>query len=125
VPLSLEDEITTNHECFSKRIARREISAWRQLSSNVRTPLLDDLAEMFINRRMRTIRHGREALALDQLKHQEQTDSLATCTMWSSNGACTAPMTRTPCIAFARLHSGTETCIPCRVSCGRGGAMRR
>lgn len=36
----------------------------------------DDLAEMFIKRLMRTHRHGREALALDRLNHQERTDSL-------------------------------------------------
>jgi hypothetical protein len=33
--------------------------------------VLDDLTEMFIKRLMRTHRHGREALALDRLKHQE------------------------------------------------------
>jgi hypothetical protein len=38
--------------------------------------VLDDLAEMFIKRLMRTHRHAREALALDRLKHQERTDSL-------------------------------------------------
>ncbi len=38
--------------------------------------VLDDLAEMFIKRMMRTHRHGREALALDRLKHQERTDGL-------------------------------------------------
>jgi TnpA family transposase len=37
---------------------------------------LDDLAEMFIKRMMRIHRHGREALALDRLKHQERTDGL-------------------------------------------------
>jgi TnpA family transposase len=37
---------------------------------------LDDLAEMFIKRLMRIHRHGREALALDRLKHQERTDTL-------------------------------------------------
>jgi hypothetical protein len=35
-----------------------------------------DLAEMFIERMLRIHRHGREALALDPLKHQEQTDGL-------------------------------------------------
>lgn len=40
------------------------------------TRVLDDLAEMFIKRMMRTHRHGREALALDRLKHQERTDGL-------------------------------------------------
>jgi len=38
--------------------------------------VLDDLAEMFIKRMMRTHRHGREALAMDRLKHQERTDGL-------------------------------------------------
>jgi hypothetical protein len=38
--------------------------------------VFDDLAEMFIKRMMRTHRHGREALALDRLKHQERTDGL-------------------------------------------------
>jgi hypothetical protein len=38
--------------------------------------VLDDLAEMFIKRLMRTHRHGREALAMDRLKHQERTDGL-------------------------------------------------
>jgi TnpA family transposase len=38
--------------------------------------LLDDLAEMFLKRLMRIHRHGREALALDRLKHQERTDGL-------------------------------------------------
>jgi TnpA family transposase len=38
--------------------------------------VLDDLAEMFIKRMMRTHRHGREALALDRLKHQGRTDGL-------------------------------------------------
>ena len=38
--------------------------------------VLDDLAEMFIKRMMRIHRHGREALALDRLKHQERTDGL-------------------------------------------------
>ncbi len=38
--------------------------------------VLDDLAEMFIKRLMRSHRHGREALALDRLKHQERTDGL-------------------------------------------------
>jgi hypothetical protein len=33
--------------------------------------VLDDLAEMFIKRMLRIHRHGREALALDRLKHQE------------------------------------------------------
>ncbi|MDQ2832420.1 MAG: hypothetical protein M3Y50_01515 [Acidobacteriota bacterium] len=38
--------------------------------------VLDDLAEMFIKRMMRTHRHGREAHAMDRLKHQERTDGL-------------------------------------------------
>ena len=38
--------------------------------------VLDDLAEMFIKRMLRIHRHGREALALDRLKHQERTDGL-------------------------------------------------
>jgi TnpA family transposase len=38
--------------------------------------VLDDLAEMFIKRMMRTHRHGREALAMDRLRHQERTDGL-------------------------------------------------
>jgi hypothetical protein len=38
--------------------------------------VLDDLAEMFIKRMMRTHRNGREALAMDRLKHQERTDGL-------------------------------------------------
>jgi TnpA family transposase len=38
--------------------------------------VLDDLTEMFIKRLMRIHRHGREALALDRLKHQERTDGL-------------------------------------------------
>jgi TnpA family transposase len=38
--------------------------------------VLDDLAEMFIKRLMRVHRHGREALAMDRLKHQERTDGL-------------------------------------------------
>jgi len=38
--------------------------------------VLDDLAEMFIKRLMRIHRRGREALALDRLKHQERTDGL-------------------------------------------------
>jgi TnpA family transposase len=38
--------------------------------------VLDELAEMFIKRMMRTHRHGREALAMDRLKHQERTDGL-------------------------------------------------
>lgn len=37
---------------------------------------LDDLAEMFIKRIMRTRRHAREAHALNRLKHQERTDGL-------------------------------------------------
>ena len=38
--------------------------------------VLDDLTEMFIKRMMRIHRLGREALALDRLKHQERTDRL-------------------------------------------------
>jgi hypothetical protein len=38
--------------------------------------VLDDLAEMFVKRLMRTHRHGRDALGLDRLKHQERTDGL-------------------------------------------------
>ena len=38
--------------------------------------VFDDLAEMFIKRLMRIHRHGREAQALDRLKHQERTDGL-------------------------------------------------
>jgi TnpA family transposase len=53
--------------------------------------VLDDLAEMFIKRMMRTHRHGREALALDRLKHQERTDGLIhrlheAILAWSSDG---------------------------------------
>src|SRR5260370_22973110 len=38
--------------------------------------VLDDLAEMFIKRMLRIHRNGREALALDRLKHQERPDGL-------------------------------------------------
>lgn len=53
--------------------------------------MLDDLTEMFIKRLMRIHRHGREALALDRLKHQERTDGLihtlhAVILAWSAEG---------------------------------------
>ena len=53
--------------------------------------VLDDLAEMFIKRMMRTHRHGREALAMDRLKHQERTDGLVhrlheVILAWGTNG---------------------------------------
>jgi TnpA family transposase len=53
---------------------------------------LDDLAEMFLKRLMRIHRHGREALALDRLKHQERTDGLVhrlheVILAWSTEGS--------------------------------------
>lgn len=53
--------------------------------------VLDDLAEMFIKRMMRRHRRGREALAMDRLKHQERTDGLVhrlheVILAWSADG---------------------------------------
>jgi TnpA family transposase len=53
--------------------------------------VLDDLAEMFIKRMMRTHRHGREALAMDRLKHEQRTDGLVrrlheVILAWGTNG---------------------------------------
>ena len=54
--------------------------------------VLDDLTEMFIKRLMRIHRHGREALAMDRLKHQERTDGLVhrfheVILAWSTEGS--------------------------------------